>query len=68
MREVTAELERYHAVRFTLADTRLGQETLSGTFNSDDTNPFLHAIEHVLPVQARRNGEHIHLRRSLRRA
>jgi len=36
LREVAAELERYHPVQFTFADPKLAQETLSGTFNSDD--------------------------------
>jgi len=63
LREVTAELERYHPVQFTFADPRLAQETLSGTFNSDDINPFLHALETILPIQAKRNGQQIQLRR-----
>ena len=52
LREVMAELERYHPVQFTFADPKLAQETLSGTFNSDDIDPFLHALETILPVQA----------------
>ena len=64
LREVMAELERYHPVRFTFADPKLAQETLSGTFNSDDIDPFLHALETILPVQAQRNGQQIQLRRA----
>jgi transmembrane sensor len=64
LREVMAELERYHPVQFTLADPKLAQETLSGTFNSDDIEPFLHALETILPIQAKRNGPQIHLRRT----
>jgi transmembrane sensor len=67
LREVTAELQRYHPVQFNFADAKLGQETLSGTFNSDDINPFLHAIEQILPVQTKRNGEQILLRRAPRK-
>jgi transmembrane sensor len=63
LREVMAELERYHPVQFTLADPKLAQDTLSGTFNSDDIDPFLHALETILPIQAKRNGQHIQLRR-----
>ncbi|MDD1628620.1 MAG: FecR family protein [Methylococcaceae bacterium] len=66
LREVAAELERYHPVQFTFADPKLAQETLSGTFNSDDIDPFLHALETILPVQAKRNGQQIQLRRMQR--
>jgi len=64
LREVAAELERYHPVRFTFADPKLAQETLSGTFDADDIAPFLHALEHILPVQAKRNGWKIQLQRT----
>ena len=63
LRKVLAELERYHPLQFTFADPKLAQETLSGTFNSDDIEPFLHALETILPVQAKRNGQQIQLRR-----
>ena len=63
LREVMAELERYHPVQFSFADPKLAQETLSGTFNSDDIEPFLHALETILPVRAKRNGQQIQLRR-----
>jgi transmembrane sensor len=62
--EVVAELERYHPVQFTFADPKLAQETLSGTFNSDDIDPFLHVLEAILPIQAKRNGQQIQLRRT----
>ncbi|MFA5921554.1 MAG: FecR family protein [Methylococcaceae bacterium] len=62
--EVMAELERYHPVQFTFADPKLAQETLSGTFNSDDIDPFLHALETILPIRAKRNGQQIQLRRA----
>jgi len=63
LHEVTAELERYHPVHFTFADPQLAQKTLSGTFNTDDLGPFLHALETILPVQAKQNGRLIQLRR-----
>ncbi len=66
LREVAAELERYHPVQFTFADPKLGQETLSGTFNSDDIDPFLHALETILSVQTKRNGQQIQLRQMQR--
>ena len=64
LREVTAELERYHPVQFSFADPKLAQETLSGTFDSGDIAPFLHALEAILPVQAQRSGLQIQLRRT----
>ena len=64
LRKVMAELECYHSLQFTFADPKLAQETLSGTFNSDDIDPFLHALETILPVQAKRNGKQIQLRRA----
>lgn len=64
LREVVAELERYHPVQFVLADTKLANETLSGTFDSDDLEPFLHALETILPVHAKRKGQQIMLRRA----
>ena len=64
LREVTAELERYHPVQFSFVDPKLAQETLSGTFDSGDIAPFLHALEAILPVQAQRNGSQIQLRRT----
>jgi transmembrane sensor len=67
LREVMAELERYHPLQFTFADPKLAQETLSGTFNSDDIEPFLHALETILPVQAKRNSQQILLRRAQKR-
>ena len=63
LREVLAELERYHLIRFNFADPKLAQETLSGTFNSDDIDPFLHALESILPIQTKRNGLQIKVRR-----
>ena len=62
--EVAAELERYHPVQFSFAYPKLAQETLSGTFDSGDIAPFLHALEAILPVQALRNGRQIQLRRA----
>ena len=62
--EVTAELERYHPVQFTFVDPKLVQETLSGTFDSSDVDPFLHALETILPIQTQRNGQQIQLRRA----
>jgi transmembrane sensor len=66
--EVAAELERYHPVRFVIADPALGRETLSGAFDADDLAPFLNAVEKILPVRAERSsGDTIVLERSTRR-
>ncbi|MCX7107581.1 MAG: FecR domain-containing protein [Methylococcales bacterium] len=64
--EVMTELERYHPVKFTFDDQNLAKETLSGTFNSDDLNPFLHALESMLPVQTKRKGQNVELHRVVR--
>lgn len=64
--DVIGELERYHDVHFIFADKNLAEETLSGTFNSSDLNPFLHALETMLPIQVKRNGQQIELRRWVR--
>lgn len=61
---VAAELERYHTVQFNFADNNLGQETLSGTFNAVDLEPFLHALETILPVKTQRHGQQILVRRT----
>ncbi|WP_036251089.1 FecR family protein [Methylobacter sp. BBA5.1] len=67
LREVALELERYHPVRFIFADPKLAEETLSGIFNSDDIDLFLHALEDILPLQAKRDGQQIQLRRTRRK-
>ncbi len=64
LREVMEELERYHPIQFKFIDPKLAQETLSGTFNSNDIDPFLHALETILPIQAKRNGQQIQLRQT----
>ncbi|MEQ1638595.1 MAG: FecR domain-containing protein [Methylococcales bacterium] len=62
--EVAAELERYHPVNFVFADPALANETISGTFNSGDLKPFLHALESILPIKAKRKGQQIVLLRA----
>lgn len=51
LREVVAELERYHSVRFLFADPSVARETLSGTFDSSDLDLFLASVEKILPVK-----------------
>lgn len=64
LRQVTAELERYHAIKFSFADPKLAEETLSGTFNAHDLAPFLHALENILPVSVKRKGQVLVLSRA----
>jgi len=60
--EVVAELERYHPVHFLFADPRLARETLSGSFDADDLDPFLSAVEKIMPVRVTRTPQQIVLR------
>jgi transmembrane sensor len=64
LRQVTAELERYHAVKFVFVHPELAQETLSGTFEANNLEPFLHAIETLLPIRAKHQGKTILLQRA----
>ncbi|MDO9214082.1 MAG: DUF4974 domain-containing protein [Methylococcales bacterium] len=64
LRQVTAELERYHPVKFVFANQELAHETLSGTFEANNLEPFLHAIETLLPVRAKHQGKTIVLQRT----
>lgn len=57
--EVVAELERHHPVRFVLADPLLARQTLSGSFEIADLQPFLRALETMLPVRAVRQKQTI---------
>lgn len=63
LKQVAAELERYHDVKFVFANPQLAQETLSGTFNAADLEPFLHTIKPMFSIQAKRQGKTILLRR-----
>lgn len=57
--DVTAELERYHPVRFVLAAPELARQTVSGRFDADDLKPFLLAIEKILPVRVQQQKQTI---------
>lgn len=59
LQQVTAELERYHPVKFVFADPALAQETVSGTFDASNLKPFLHALETMLPVRTKQQGKSI---------
>ncbi|MCQ8180908.1 FecR family protein [Methylomonas sp. SURF-1] len=57
--EVIKELERYHNLHFVLADASLGQQTLSGRFDAGDLQPFLQALQSMLPVRVQRGKDTI---------
>jgi transmembrane sensor len=61
--EVVAEMERHHPVHFKFADASLATQTLSGSFNLADLQPFLRAVEATLPVRVRRQKQVIELSR-----
>ncbi|MGH2628432.1 MAG: FecR family protein, partial [Anaerolineales bacterium] len=54
---ITAELGRYHPVRFIFAEPDLRFATLSGTFDTGDLEPFLRALEHALHLHAERGSD-----------
>lgn len=53
LKQVAAELERYHPIRFVFVDPAIAQETLSGMFDTDDLMLFVNGIERILPVKAK---------------
>lgn len=57
--EVVAEMERHHPILFKFADASLASQTLSGSFNIADLQPFLRAVEATLPVRVRRQKQTI---------
>lgn len=59
--EVTAELERYHDVHFVFIDQSLAKQTLSGQFDAADIDPFLQAMEKILPIRVKRQDQSIYL-------
>jgi transmembrane sensor len=70
LRDVIAELERYHSVRIVFADPSIARQTLSGTFDIDDLELFLASVEKILPVQVQlllEEGERMFLMEKTRR-
>jgi transmembrane sensor len=55
--EVVAEMERHHPIHFKFDDASLASQTLSGSFNIADLQPFLRAVETTLPVRVRRQKQ-----------
>lgn len=64
LNQVTTELERYHAVKFVFSNPELAQETLSGTFEANNLEPFLHGIESVLSIRTKQQGKTILLQKT----
>lgn len=52
LHDVTAELQRYHPVRFAFADPALADKTISGSFAANDLALFFDGLEKILPVKA----------------
>ena len=48
--EVAMELERHHPFHFVFKDERIGMQTISGNFDTQDLNSFLQSIEQIYPV------------------
>lgn len=57
--EVVAEMERHHPVKFDFADAEIALHTLSGNFDAGDLQPFLKALETILPVKTIKSGNRI---------
>ncbi|WP_045224135.1 FecR family protein [Methyloterricola oryzae] len=57
--EVVAEMERHHPVKFDFADGEISRQTLSGNFDAGDLQPFLKALETILPLKAIKSGDRI---------
>jgi transmembrane sensor len=50
--EVVARVNHYATNRIVLADARVGNLKISGSFNTGDTSGFVDIVTHYLPVQA----------------
>jgi transmembrane sensor len=61
--EVVSEMERYHPVHFVLGDAALARQTLSGRFEVADLQPFLRAVQAMLPVRVEKQRDRIMLYR-----
>lgn len=55
--EVIAEVERHHPLHFSFTDAGLASQTLSGSFNAADLQPFLRAVEATLPIRVKRHKQ-----------
>lgn len=70
LKDVIAELERYHPVRIVFADPSIARQTLSGTFDTDDLELFLASVGKILPIHVQslpNQGERIFLVEGARR-
>ena len=61
LNEVAAELERHHPIHFVFTNPQLAKQTLSGNFDVSDLNPFLQALEHILPIKITHKKQEIRI-------
>lgn len=57
LRDVVAELQRYHAGQITLADARVGQYRLSGEYDINGIASLLAVLPEILPVRVEKQAE-----------
>jgi transmembrane sensor len=66
--EVTAQLSRYHPVKFVFDDPKLKQLKMSGAFNTKDLPVFLDTLESIYPLRAQRGSDQtVHLKMATQR-
>lgn len=61
LNQVTAELERYHPVKFLFKTPGLAKQTISGNFGTHDLNSFLQAIDQIYEVNIHRHQQIIEI-------
>ncbi|AXQ98555.1 FecR family protein [Pseudoalteromonas piscicida] len=57
--EVFEEFQRHHAISYTLTAQSTEQLVISGTFLASELESFLNLLPHVLPVEVKKNNNHI---------
>jgi transmembrane sensor len=57
--QAVERMNRYAHIRFTVGDAAAGRIAISGVFNSDNVDGFVHGITGVFPVKAVRRGDEI---------
>ena len=55
--EAVAEFNRYRAAPMVIGDQRVGRLRIGGRFKTDESRPFLEALEQTLPVRAVANDD-----------
>lgn len=61
LNHVTAELERFHSVKFVFKTPNLAKQTISGNFGTSDLNSFLQGLTEIYGVNVRRNQNRIEI-------